>query len=238
MSGSFSGFLVNLNRLIDGENVSVSEIPQASLEAIVRLGERRIYREVRSRHNEVAYSGSVTSNSALIPADFESNSVLHFGQGPLIPLSEEQILQMLWDGGRHCIQYYAEAGSSFIFAPTIDDGAALQGRYYARLADLSEDTITDNALYQAEPDLFVYACLCESAPFFGQDKRMPLWESKYQAIKDDLNHAKNRAAFSGGRMQMRQSITTGRRAIGGTVTASSGGGSGSLYADSYADAYA
>lgn len=237
MSDTYSGFLVNLNRLIDGENVSVSEIPRATLEAIVSLGERRIYREVRSRHNELSYSGTTLNNTAAIPADFEANSVLHFGQGPLIPLSEEQILQMLYDGGRHYIQYYAEAGSSFIFAPAVGDGAPIQGRYYARLPDLSEATIAANALYQAESDLFVYACLCESAPFFGQDKRMPLWESKYQAIKDELNQAKNRAAFSGGRMQMRQSITQGRRAVtapGVTSTPASD----SLYADNYADSYA
>lgn len=211
MATTYSGFLVDLNRLIDGDDVSVSDIPVATLQAIASLGERRIYREVRSRYNEVAYAVSVASNAAVIPADFEANSMMHFGKGPLTPISEELCRQYIWDQTKFSVQYFAEAGSSFIFAPVIADATAVQGRYYARLPNLDATTLPTNALYAANPDLFLYAALCESAPFFGQDARMPLWNAKYTSIKDAINEEKQRAAYSTGRMQMRPSALLGGR---------------------------
>lgn len=211
MATSYSGFLVDLNRLIDGDDVSVSDIPVATLQTIAALGEKRIYREIRSRYNEVAYATTVASNAAAIPADFEANSMLHFGRGPLTPISEELCRQYLWDQTKFSVQYFAEAGSSFIFAPAITNGTALQGRYYARLANLDATTLPTNTLYAASPDLFLYAALCESAPFFGQDSRMALWNAKYSSIRDEINEAKQRAAYSTGRMQMRPSALLGGR---------------------------
>ena len=211
MSTTYAGFLTDLNRLIDGEDVSVSELPTASLQAIVSLGERRVYRDIKSRYNEKAYAISTLNNLAVIPPDFEQNSVLHFGMGPLSPISEEQALQYLWDGKIFNVQYFAEAGANFIFAPAIGDGVPLQGRYFCRLPDLSVATLPTNALYLAEPDVFLYACLSESAPIFGQDKRIGLWEAKYTQILDRINEAKMRAAFASGRMQMRPSALLGGR---------------------------
>ncbi|MCU9931113.1 hypothetical protein OFL77_27665, partial [Escherichia coli] len=71
-----------------------------------------------------------------------------------------------------------------MFGPAVADGTAVQGRYFYRLPELSAATLPTNALFAAAEDLFTYAALCESAPFFEQDARIPLWNAKYESIRD------------------------------------------------------
>lgn len=201
MIDTWSEFLVTLTRLIDGDDVSISDVSNDSLTAIISLGERRIYREVRSRHNEKAFSAvTVASNLAAIPDDFESSSVLHFGGKALIPAAEEWLREYLDGGPTGDCRYFAEAGGSFQFGPAVADGTALQGRYFYRWPDLNATTLPSNTLFLKENDLFLYGCLAESAPFFGQDARVPMWDARYRSIKDRINKERERGAFSAGRI--------------------------------------
>lgn len=206
---SYAGLLTELTRLIDGEDASISNISTGTLSQIVNMGERRIYREVRSRHNEKAFSGvTVTSNAATIPADFEACSVVHFGSIPLIPVSEEFLRAYLDGNPAGDCRYFAEAGSSLMFGPSVADGTSVQGRYFYRIADLTEANFSSNALMSKEPDLFVYAALAESGPYFGEEhmRRIPFWEAKYASIRDRINQAKVNTAYSAGRISRRPSV--------------------------------
>src|SRR6478752_2110429 len=99
---TFAGFLDQLTRLLDGDEVSASDVNTATLRQIVSLGERRIYREVRSRHNEKAFDTVLTSNNAAtLPLDFEASSVVHFGGQALEPVPEEFILEYGTYGAGH-----------------------------------------------------------------------------------------------------------------------------------------
>jgi hypothetical protein len=199
---TFSGLLTELTRLIDGEDVSASEIPVGTIADIIHLGEQRIYREMRTRYNEKAWGITTTSNLAALPADFIASSVIHFGKNPLTPISESQLLQRLNENTNtgDCL-FFCQAGSNLQFAPAVTDATALQGRYYYKWPDLSSTTLPTNTFFAAAEDLFIYAALVESAPFFGQDARVALWQSKYDAIKLQLNVNDQRAAYSAGRIQ-------------------------------------
>lgn len=204
---TYSQLMVELNRLIDGENVTVSDVPLATLQSIVGLGERMVYREVRSRHNEKAFSAvTVTSNLAPLPADWESTSLVHFGGKPLSSVTEEWLRVVNANGLTGDARYFAQAGGSLMFGPAVADGTAVQGRYFARLPDLAVATLPTNALFLADPDLFIYAALAKSGPFFEQDARVPLWTAEYSRIRDAINTAHDRAAFSAGRVQIRPSV--------------------------------
>ncbi len=212
---SFSGFLVELMRLIDGDEGSPTDLPIATLQQIIALGERRIYKEVRSRYNEKDFADAiidevatpvvVTGNLAPIPDDFESASVVHFGGMPLKPVSENFLLEFNDAGNTGDALYFAEAGANFTFAPEVADTTALQGRYFCRLPGLDAATTPTNALFLAEYDLFVYASLVEGAPIFKKYAEVPLWEAKYQVVKNRVNKRRESAAYSAGRMQMRPS---------------------------------
>jgi hypothetical protein len=201
-------------RLLDGDDPDITDLSTDTLARLLTVAQKRIYREVRSRWNEKEFTSLfVTGNLATLPSDFESHSICHFGKQALIPVDED-VIRDYWSqhGGQE--KYFAVAGSSFTFWPPIDDGTELQGRYYARLPDLTDDNLTLNDLFQNADDLFVYAALVESAPFFGQAAQMQTWESKYESIVEALNLHNHRSAYSAGRLRRRPSAAicqTGRR---------------------------
>lgn len=204
MIASYSDLLHQLMRLIDGDDVSASSIPIASLQQILELGENRLYREIQTAQNEKTWNLAVAGNAVTLPADFVSASVAHFGRAPLEPIAEAELLERNVRATGESL-YFARAGGSLTFSPPAADGASLQGRYYCRLPALSEETFSANALFSAAPDLFIFAALTESAPFFGQDTRIPLWNARYTGIRDTLNEQHHRAAYSGGRIKIRPS---------------------------------
>lgn len=202
MIWNYAGLLNELHRLITGDDSLSSEIPSATLESVLLLGQRKLYRDVRSRHNEKVFASVVaTNNLAPIPSDWEATSTVHFGKDALLPRSEDWVRSYLQGNPTGDCIYFAEAGDSYYFAPAVADGTAVQGRYFCRFDDLTAENIASNALYQAEPDLFLYAALSESGEFFPVGQRLQVWEAKYQGIVGRINNAKDRAAYSGGRIQ-------------------------------------
>lgn len=208
MITSWTQFLAEILRLIDGEDTSPSAIPVATLTRCVNMGERRIYRQLRCRYNEKAFSGvTVTGNLATLPADFIEASIVHFGNGPLLPWTEEVGAEALARTTAGAPQYFARAGNSLQFWPAVADGTAVQGRYYYRLPELDASTLPTNPVFAVAEDLFTYAALAESAPFFGQSANIGTWESRYDAILNDLNRVDQRTAYGAGRMRRRPSVT-------------------------------
>lgn len=201
----YNGFMQAMYRLIDGSDSGVSDLPLSIVQQSINLAERRVYREVRSRHNEKALSGTVTSNLFTLPSDFEALSVIHFGGKPLEPVSEEWLRAYLDSGPTGDCRYVAEAGGSLMFGPSVTDGTSVQGRYFYRYADLTSANYAANTLIAKEPDVLMYATLVEAAPFLEQDQRALLWEAKYTAIRDRLNRDKQYAAGSAGRIVVRPS---------------------------------
>lgn len=198
---TYSGLMTELTRLIDGEDTSASEIPVATLAQIVHMGELRVYRDARTRFNEKAWGIMVTSNLAAIPSDFMAPSIVHFGGMPLQPISEAQLLEFLQSNPSGTAEFFCQSGTNLQFAPSVTDGTTVQGRYYYKLPDLNDTTLPTNALFAAAEDLFIYAALAESAPFFGQDERLPMWQGKYLDILQKVNNLDHRAAYGVGRIQ-------------------------------------
>ncbi len=203
---SFAGFLTEVVRVLDGEETNITDMPVASLTRFLRVAEKRIYRDVRSRWNEKAFSAvTSTGNLAPIPTDFKAASVVHVGGAPLKPVAEQWLDQYLEAGASGECLYFAEAGPSFKFGPALTDGTAVQGRYFYELAALSDATIATHALFQEADDLFIFATLSECAVYFNKAPMLELWEAKYQSIVAALNGASRNAAFSVGRIQRKPS---------------------------------
>lgn len=205
MITTYSGLLTDLMRLIDGDDVSMSSIPQSTLITIIALAERRIYRELRCALNEKAWGLTVTSNAVALPTDFQASSIIHFGKLPLEPIAEDYLLELNNATPTGNCRYFAQAGNTLIFSPSVADGTALQGRYYYKWPDLDATTLLSNTLFLANNDLFLYAALCESAPFFAQDARTALWNVKYLYLLNGINENHQRAAYAAGRIKVRPS---------------------------------
>lgn len=187
-----------VTRLLDGEDVTLSDVSVPTLERLLVVAQQRIYRDVHSRFNEKAFASvTVTGNLAPLPSDFKELSVLHFGRRTLIPVDEAVIRDYWASTGGGVEKYVARAGNDLTFWPAIADGTELQGRYYFAWPNLADGNIASNLLFQEADDLFIYGCLAESAAFFGEREKLPLWQAKYLSIATDLNRQSHRAIYSG-----------------------------------------
>ena len=153
---TFNDLRLQITRLLDGEDASASTISTATLNQVIALGERRIYRELRVGLNQKAWGLTVTSNAVTLPNDFIAPSVVHFGKKPLLPVTEEMILQFLNENRTGDAEHFAVAGNTLIFSPSVADTTALQGRYFYSLATLSDSTLPSNTLFANNEDLFIY----------------------------------------------------------------------------------
>jgi hypothetical protein len=215
MAASFSAFLVEVMRLLDGDEGSPTDLPLATLQQIIELGERRIYKDVRSRYNLKSFGAAlisgttapvvVTNNLAPIPDDFESCSVAHFGNQPLQPVAQETLLDMNVGGTAGEAIYFATMGAHFAFSPAVADATELQGTYYCRLPALDSTTAPTNLVLENEKAVFIYGVLVEGAPIFRKFNELPLWEKKYSDAVSQANSRNEKAAYSAGRMRVRPS---------------------------------
>lgn len=203
MITSYSDYLVQVMRLIDGDDVTVSDLATDTLKQIVGLAQRRIYRQVRSRFNERAFASTVTTtdNLAALPLDFEAVSIIHFGGKALTPVTEEFLREYLDSNPTGDACYFASVGSNLQFGPAVADGTIVQGRYFCRFDELSAANFGDNALVAREPDLFIYAAVVEAIPFFpGAANQAQMFMAKYEQIKDAVNADTRNVAINAGRL--------------------------------------
>lgn len=123
------------------------------------------------------------------------------GEYPMDYVAEEGMLRQLKYGGSGSARQYTQQGRNLVFFPTLDDGATVGGRYYKQFDDISLGTL--NAAFNRYPDLWLYAALAESAPFIGEDARLPLWKAQYRGrLMAALGTERNRA-HSGSRLSVR-----------------------------------
>lgn len=185
-------------------DVSAADLTSV-IDDLVMVGEKRIFREARTRDMETALSSAIASGVIALPASYVALKFAYVDGSPTQRLerrSAEWIYQKYPQrSSEGKPQFIARERTNFIFGPYPDSGYTVKGVYYARLAALSASVT--NALFDANPDLYLFGCLAESEPLIGRDSRLPLWESKYQRILAEVNSEDQVEDHSGGALQMR-----------------------------------
>lgn len=206
---SYSELLVHLGRMVTFEAENPGDASVGVLQTVIALAEFRIYRELRTSFNMKAFGPSnvVASNALALPADFKAAAAINFGKQPLEPVSPEFLQQYLQTGDNGQCKYFANVANTLMFAPAQGDGVQVQGYYYCSLPALSESTIASNGLFNAANDLFLFAAMFEAAPIYGFQDQIQLWDTKYQMVRDRLNHEQAVNAYAAGRMKVRPSTT-------------------------------
>jgi hypothetical protein len=199
---SYSDYLVQVMRLIDGDDVTVSDLSQNTMNQIVSLAQRRLYRMVRCRYNEVSFTTTtVTGNLAPLPLDFEAISIVHFGKKALTPVSEEWMREYLDGNPTGDARHFCASGANMLFGPAVADGTLVQGRYYARLDDLTPANFSANTLIAREPDLFIYGALVEAVPFFNKAAdQAQSFAAKFAQAVESVNSSSQQLATNAARL--------------------------------------
>jgi hypothetical protein len=170
---------------------------------LIMLGEKRIFREVRVRVMETALNSAIASGVLAVPADYLELKFAYIDGTPVGPLSRSTASEIYTEyplrSSTSKPKKIAREGSNFIFGPYPDSNYTVKGIYYAQLTSIASSA---NALFTANPDLYLFAALCEAAPYIKNDSRVPLWEQKYQSIKADMEASDKREYGSGGGLEI------------------------------------
>ncbi len=200
---NYAAFREAVQTLLDGDDISQSDLSVSTLDLVIGAGEIRVYRDLRSSVQDAALSLTVTSNTATLPADFielkASPYIFGFKSGVYVPLETIQNnIQVALSSAARTYQYSFQ-GDTMIFYPVLD-GSVVNGRYYKRFNDIGTGL---NALFNRHPDIFLYASLAESAPFLGEMSRLQLWDQKYQGLVQAANEQERRRITRGSKLQTR-----------------------------------
>ena len=89
--------------------------------------------------------------------------------------------------------------------PVIDGTWKIDFEFIRDLDPLQANVL--NGLYLRHPDLYLYATLCESAPYLQHDERLPLWEARYNQAIAEINVERERAKFSASRKRVQLPVS-------------------------------
>lgn len=169
----------------------------------ITLAETRIYREVRSRDMETAFSTAIASGVVALPASYIDLKFAYVDRSPSNWLDRKSAQwiyqnypQRTSDG---LPRFIARQGSNFIFGPYPDSGYTVAGVYYKNLGAVSSSA---HALFVSNPDLYVFGALCEAEPYIIRDARVALWKAKYNEIRDQINDLADEEDLSGGSLRV------------------------------------
>lgn len=87
-------------------------------------------------------------------------------------------------------------GTSYLY-PTPSTTDSYAATYYAQIPALSGSNTT-NWLLTAYPEAYLYGTLMQAAGFLQNDPRIPVWQSAFGQVVDEISQASARATFGGG----------------------------------------
>ena len=171
---------------------------------LVTVGESRIFREARTKDMETALSVAISSGVAALPTGYLDLKFAYIDGSPTYHLQRKSpewiYLNYPVRAAQGTPQFIAREGANFIFGPYPSSSYTVKGIFYKNIGPLSTSA---HALFTSNPDLYLFACLAESELVIGRDKRVPLWEAKYQKILSDVNNQDKREGNSGSVLQVR-----------------------------------
>jgi hypothetical protein len=170
------------------------------LDDLVMIGEKWINRNVRATEMETAMSVAISgSGTATVPTGFLGLKNAYVDGTPTQKLYVVSIGQLLdkypMRSSDSKPKFVAYDVALFQFGPFPDSTYTVKGTYYKRQGPLSSSVYD---LFSNNPDLFLFAALCESEPVFGRDERMPMWKAKRDEIAQQINVEAQGIGLAGG----------------------------------------
>lgn len=166
---------------------------------LILLGEKRIFREIRIRDMETAINSTISSGVIAVPSDYLDLKFAYIDGNPTQQLQRATASQVYTNypvrasGAKP--RLIAREGANFIFGPYPDADYTVKGIYYAEPTSIQS---TANAVFTANPDLYLYASLVEAAKYINDEQRLALWDSFYQEAKNLVNMQENEYGSGGG----------------------------------------
>jgi hypothetical protein len=94
---------------------------------------------------------------------------------------------------------YTYRGANFELWPTPSEDGTLSVEYYAKIPAMVGEGTTNWLLTHA-PDVYIYGCLKQSAPYLRDDERIVVWDRLFEDAVGSLQMEGKQARQSGSRM--------------------------------------
>lgn len=101
-------------------------------------------------------------------------------------------------------QAYTVIGTNIFLAPVPDTSYTLDCFYKAKVPAIASAVSGTTWLLTNYPNVYLYATLCEAAPYLKDDARLQVWEAKYNESVAAVN---NQDWYSGSTMKVRADVT-------------------------------
>lgn len=200
----YNGFRVAVQHLIEGDDTAQGTFSTDTVDLLIRLGEQRTYRDLRASTMIERLSSVVTDNAAPLPdCMLELKEVYFTGKRPLeiVPLDRLRSLEACSGATGPDARYVAQDAETLRFWPPAS-GTAL-GSYYGKPCPLKTGTWSEQKTFARYPEIFIFAALAESAPFIGEDARLPMWEAKYRDALINAMQDERVRVLAGGPLRIR-----------------------------------
>lgn len=205
---NYTEFRNSVLKMIDGDDVGTS-FSVDTLDLLISLGESLVYLGdtetggLRSSNMRSTATLPVTGNVATLPADLlELAEVRFVGHKPLdiVPLARvREFTEAGLSAGNPA--YAAQDGDTLVFWPQASSDVSVT--YYKRPEPLKTGTWAGQTTIERYPDPFLYAALMVSAPFIGEDMRIPVWAAAWRSAMRAAQRAERARVYGGGSLRVR-----------------------------------
>lgn len=177
------------------------------LDEFIELAEARFADDIRIRAMETTATQALTSGtrSYALPTGYLQGRNFQINTDPITALEyiTPEMMDRIWAGsstGRP--RTYTIIGDNYHLGPSPDTADTLEITYYKEFTPLS-GSATTNWIILNRPNLYLYACLLEAAPFLGNPEEASVWARYYSEALERLHEADARDRFSGSALTIR-----------------------------------
>lgn len=194
-------YVLTYDNLVDLLEVYLERTDSTLVDKIptfILLAQTRISREIKQLGTRRVVTGTFSGNTAVVqkPNDWRETVSINYGTGTssntrvtLLPRGYEYVRDYWPDPTQTSsdVKYYSDYNYNYwLVAPTPDSNYPFEVLYYSTLKPI-DDTTSTNWITEYAPDLLLYACLLETAPFLKVDERIQVWQGLYDRALAALN---------------------------------------------------
>jgi hypothetical protein len=196
---SYAQVRENVRLLIEGDEIG-NTFDTGTLDLLISMGENRVYRSLRADAMRTSATITPASNLAALPANLIQLERVYVNGKQVEVVDDWRLEELLQQGASASdVAYCAHIGSNLKFWPEATTDVTVW--YYQKPTAML--TAGESTTYLRYPEVFLFAAVAESAPFVGEDARIPIWESKYQQNLADANRVERYRVFGGSQLRTR-----------------------------------
>ena len=169
----------------------------------ILLAETEIFRRLRVKDMETAFSGTISSGAVALPTSYIDLKFAYINASPVTKLQRKTAA---WIYEKYPTRtadsrpaFIAREGSNFIFGPYPDSAYTVSGVYYKNIGPVSSSA---HAVFTSNPDCYLYGALTMAVRDLKDDQGIARWTALFEASLVSAQAASDREDYSGGGLEM------------------------------------